>query len=74
MAKATKATKATRATKRVVQHTWKVTRRNNQSLDITADSLAVVYGDLVFSTKGVVVRVVGVETYNDVELVTPLEP
>jgi hypothetical protein len=33
-----------------------------------------VYGDLVFSTKGVVVRVVGVETYNDVELVTPLEP
>jgi hypothetical protein len=74
VAKATKATKATRATKRVVQHTWKVTRRNNQSLDITADSLAVVYGDLVFSTKGVVVRVVGVETYNDVELVTPLEP
>jgi hypothetical protein len=74
VAKATKATKATRATKRVVQHTWKVTRRNNQSLDITADSLAVVYGDLVFSTKGVVVRVVGVETYNDVELLTPLEP
>jgi hypothetical protein len=69
-----KATKATRATKRVVQHTWKVTRRNGQSVDITADSLAVVYGDLVFSTKGVVVRVVGVDTYNDVELVSPLEP
>jgi hypothetical protein len=74
VAKATKATKATRATKRVVLHTWKVTRRNGQSVDITADSLAVVYGDLVFSTKGVVVRVVGVDTYNDVELVSPLEP
>ena len=69
-----KATKATKASKRVVQHTWKVTRRNNQSIDITADSLTVVYGDLVFSTKGVVVRVVGVDTYNDVELVSPLEP
>lgn len=71
--KATKATKVTRATKRVVQHTWKVTRRNGQPIDITADSLAVVYGDLVFSTKGVVVRVVGVDTYNDVELISPLE-
>ena len=69
-----KATKATKASKRVVQHTWKVTRRNNQSIDITADSLSVVYGDLVFSTKGVVVRVIGVDTYNDVELVSPLEP
>jgi hypothetical protein len=69
-----KATKATKATKRVVQHTWKVTRRNNQTIDITADTLVVVYGDLVFSTKGVVVRVIGVDTYNDVELVSPLEP
>jgi hypothetical protein len=69
-----KATKATKTTKRVVQHTWKVTRRNNQSLDITAESLTVVYGDLVFSTKGVVVRVVGVDTYSDVELVSALEP
>ena len=58
----------------MVQHTWKVTRRNNQSVDITADSLATVYGDLVFSTKGVVVRVIGVDTYIDVELVSPLEP
>jgi hypothetical protein len=64
--------KATKATKRVVRHTWKVTRRNNQSVDITADSLAVVYGDLVFSTNGVVVRVIGVDTYNDVELVSAL--
>jgi hypothetical protein len=69
-----KATKATKATKRLVQHTWKVTRRNNQTIDITADTLVVVYGDLVFSTKGVVVRVIGVDTYNDVELVSPLEP
>jgi hypothetical protein len=69
-----KATRTAKATKRVVQHTWKVTRRNNQSVDITADSLTVVYGDLVFSTKGVVVRVIGVDTYNDVELVSPLEP
>jgi hypothetical protein len=71
--KVTKVTKVTRATKRVVQHTWKVTRRNGQPIDITADSLAVAYGDLVFSTKGVVVRVVGVDTYNDVELISPLE-
>jgi hypothetical protein len=68
-----KVTKATKATKRVVQHTWRVTRRNNQVIDITADSLSVVYGDLVFSTKCVVVRVIGVDTYNDVELVSPLD-
>jgi hypothetical protein len=66
--------KATKTTKRVVQHTWKVMRRNNQSVDITADSLTVVYGDLVFSTKGVVVRVIGVDSYSDVELVSVLEP
>jgi hypothetical protein len=71
VAKATKATKTT--TKRVVQHTWRVTRRSNQSVDITAESLTVVYGDLVFSTNGVVVRVVGVDTYSDVELVSALE-
>ncbi len=69
-----KATKATKTTKRVVQHRWKVTRRNNQVIEITAESLTVVYGDLVFSTKGIVVRVIGVDTYNDVELVSPLEP
>jgi hypothetical protein len=69
-----KATKATKTTKRVVQHTWKVTRRNNQSVDITADSLTVVYGDLVFLTNGVVVRVIGVDSYSDVELVSVLEP
>jgi hypothetical protein len=68
-----KAMKATKATKRVVQHTWRVTRRTNQTLDIIADSLTVAYGDLVFSTKRVVVRVIGVDTYNDVELVSPLD-
>lgn len=66
MAKATKV-------KRVVQHTWKVTRRNNDSVEITAESLSVTYGDLVFSTKGVVVRVIGVEAYSDVELVSALD-
>jgi hypothetical protein len=66
--KATKAAK-TRVTKQAVQHTWRVTRRTNQTIDITAETLAVVYGDLVFSSKGVVVRVIGVDTYNDVELV-----
>jgi hypothetical protein len=70
--KTTKALKAPKAPTRVVQHTWKVTRRNNQTMDITAESLGVVYGELVFSTKGVVVRIVGVDTYNDVELVSPL--
>jgi len=48
-------------------------RRTNETIDIAADSLSVVYGDLVFSTKGVVVRVIGADTYNDVELVSPLE-
>ena len=65
--------KATKAVKRVVQHTWKVTRRNNDSVEITAESLSVTYGDLVFSTKGVVVRGIGVEAYNDVELVSALD-
>ncbi len=66
--------KPRKTTRRVVQHTWKVTRRNNQTLEITADNLSVAFGDLVFSTKGVVVRVIGVDTYNDVELVSALEP
>ena len=73
VAKATKATRAGKASKSVVQHTWRVTKRNNQLVEITADNLAVVYGDLVFSTRGVVVRVIGVDAYSDVELVSPLE-
>ena len=64
--------KAPKTTKRVVQHTWKVTRRSGQFVDITADSLSVAYGDLVFTTKGVVVRVIGIDSYSDVELVSAL--
>jgi hypothetical protein len=73
VAKATKIARGARASKRVVQHTWKVTRRNNEQIEITADNLTVVYGDLVFSTKGVIVRVIGVDAYSDVELISPLE-
>lgn len=73
VAKATKAAKTTKTTKRAVQHTWKITRRTGQQIEITAEELNVVYGDLVFSTKGVVVRVIGVDTYNDVELMSALE-
>jgi hypothetical protein len=53
-------------------HTWKVMRRNNSSVDVTAEGLTVVDGDLVFSTKGVPVRVIGADTYTDVELVSAL--
>ena len=73
MAKTTKRTRAGSASKRVAQHTWKVTKRNNDQIEITADNLTVVYGDLVFSTRGVVVRVIGVDAYSDVELISPLE-
>jgi hypothetical protein len=73
VAKATKVTKKARATTRAAQHTWKVTRRNNEQVEITADDLTVVYGDLVFSTRGVVVRVIGVDAFSDVELVSPIE-
>lgn len=65
MAKATKP-KAGKA-----QHTWKVTRTNGQSVDITADELGVIDGDLVFSASGVIVRVVAANTYTDVELLGP---
>ncbi|HTV35636.1 MAG TPA: hypothetical protein VMF12_04325 [Xanthobacteraceae bacterium] len=54
-----------------VQHTWKVTRTNNQSIDVTADGLTVIDGDLVFSTTDVVVRVIAANTYSDVELLGP---
>lgn len=68
-----KTTKTTKAVKQAVRHTWRVVRRSGHPVEITAESLAVSYGDLVFSTKGVVVRVIGVDTYNDVELVSALE-
>ena len=56
-----------------VQHTWKVVRTNNDSVNVSAEGLTLVDGDLVFSTKGVPVRVIGADTYTDVELVSALE-
>lgn len=53
------------------QHTWKVVRMNNQSVDVTADNLTVVDGDLVFATDSVTVRVIAANTYTDVELLGP---
>lgn len=50
-----------------------MTRRNNQSVEIAAETLGVAYGDLVFSTKGVVVRVIGADSYIEVELTSALE-
>lgn len=50
------------------QHTWKVMRMNNQSVDVTADDLAVADGDLVFSADGVIVRIIAANTYTDVEV------
>jgi hypothetical protein len=41
-------------------------------MNVTAEGLTVVDGDLVFSTKGVPVRVIGADTYTDVELVSAL--
>ena len=54
-----------------VQHTWKVERMNNQSVNITAENLTVVDGDLVFLTNNVMVRVIAANTYTDVELLGP---
>jgi hypothetical protein len=54
-----------------VLHTWKVERTNNQSVNITAEDLTVVDGDLVFLTNGVMVRVIAANTYTDVELLGP---
>ena len=64
--------KARKAKRGSTEHTWKVVRTNNNSVNITAESLTVVDGDLVFSTKGVPVRVIGADTYTDVELVSAL--
>lgn len=72
-ARAVKVVRAAKATRGEVQHTWKVTRRNNESVDVTAGKLNVVSGDLVFSTSDVTVRVISADTYTDVELVAPAE-
>lgn len=53
------------------QHTWRVTRRNNESVSVTAGKLSVLNGDLVFSTGDLTARVIPADTYNDVELIGP---
>jgi hypothetical protein len=51
------------------KHTWKVTRRDGQSVSVNADDLSVVDGELVFATNKVPVRIVAADTYTDVEIV-----
>jgi hypothetical protein len=63
-------TKARKPKRGAVQHTWKVTRRDNQSVNVSADNLSVVDGELVFSTNDIAVRVIAADTYTDVELIT----
>jgi hypothetical protein len=53
------------------EHTWRVSRTNSQSVDIRADALSIMDGDLVFTQKGVPVRIVAADTYTDVELIAP---
>jgi phage baseplate assembly protein gpV len=65
--------KARKSTRREAQHTWKVTRRNNQTVDVAADSLGVVDGELVFTTNDVPVRIIAADTYTDVELMGSAE-
>lgn len=60
--------KARKPQRQGIQHTWKVTRRNNQTVNIEADSLGVVDGELVFRTNDVPVRIIAADTYTDVEL------
>jgi hypothetical protein len=65
--------KARKPKRQGIQHTWKVTRRNNQTIDIAADSLGVVDGELVFTTNDVPVRIIAADTYTDVELMDSAE-
>ena len=53
------------------EHTWRVSRTNSQSVDIRADALSIMDGDLVFTKKGVPVRIIAADTYTDVELIAP---
>lgn len=64
--------KAKKPTRGKAVHTWKVTRRNNQSVDITAETLGVVDGDLVFSMNGVTSRVISADTYNHAFVGAPI--
>jgi hypothetical protein len=66
--------KAIKSKVRGIQRMWKVTRQNMQSVDIAADTLGVLDGDLVFSTRGITVRVIPADSYIDAELVSALEP
>ena len=72
MAKARKV----KRTKSQTLHSWKVTRINGMSpreVSLSAEGLAVVDGDLVFSMNSVVVRVIAANTYTDVLLESPSE-
>jgi hypothetical protein len=53
------------------EHTWRVSRTNSQSIDVRADALGIMDGDLVFTKKGVPVRIIAADTYTDVELIAP---
>lgn len=50
------------------QHAWRVIRRSNEEVTVTAEGLTVMDGELVFSTNGVPVRIIAADTYTDVEL------
>lgn len=58
-----------RKSKSSALHTWRVSRRDNQSVTVMADGLSVVDGELVFTTNGVPVRIIAADTYTDVVLV-----
>jgi len=60
--------KVRKTKRRAAQHTWKVTRRNGDSISVSADSLGVVDGELVFSANNVISRIIAADTYTDVEL------
>lgn len=51
------------------EHIWRVSRTNGQSVDVRADTLSITDGDLVFTNKGVPVRMTAANTYTDVELI-----
>jgi hypothetical protein len=60
--------KVRKTKQRGVQYTWTVTRRNNVVVEVTAESLGVVDGELVFMTNGIATRIIAADTYTDVEL------
>ena len=64
---------ARKTKRRAAQHTWKVTRRNGDSISVSADSLGVVDGELVFTANNVPVRIIAADTYTDMEIVFAAE-